>query len=88
MAVVAASGLRRTPLVAFLVIPYAGNSRLISANLADIKLVDAENSCHNLRKKCGEWLYISMNYPIGPIFDGTKAGSQNNWQPSGCDRDA
>jgi len=29
---------------AFVVIPYAANIRLISANLADIKLVDAGNS--------------------------------------------
>jgi hypothetical protein len=42
MAVVAASGYGAA--FALLVIPYAGNSRLISANLADIKLVGAANN--------------------------------------------
>jgi len=47
-------------------------------------LANAEIGGHNLRKWCGECRHISMNWPIGPIFDGIKAESLGNWQRSGC----
>ena len=44
---------------------------IIYANNAEISIASAENNGHDLRRRCGEWLLISMRGLTGPSFDGT-----------------